>query len=117
MTPEDFEYKPLANLMHGITDDDPEPTTDKLATILRERGLDSDEVASEIESRVSAHLQRQRPLQPMRTARKWNHPSVQAFAERGDAIEKMVSLASNFALEMSEGSNRVGPVDPFRLAE
>lgn len=117
MIGEDFEHKPLANLIRGITEDEPGLTADKLAAILRERGLDSNEVASEIESRVSAHLQRQRPRQTVRAARKWNNPSVQDFAEGRDAIEKMVSLARNFALELLEGSNRVGPVDPFRLAE
>jgi Zn-dependent peptidase ImmA (M78 family)/O-acetyl-ADP-ribose deacetylase (regulator of RNase III) len=114
---EDFEHQPLANLMRGISDDEQEPAGEDLRRVLKERGLDSDEVASQVESQVSAFLQRQRPLRTVTPKRKWKHPSVKAFAQGGDAVERMISLASDLALSALEGLTGASPVDPFRLAE
>jgi Zn-dependent peptidase ImmA (M78 family)/O-acetyl-ADP-ribose deacetylase (regulator of RNase III) len=114
---DDFEYEPLANLMRGLTEDEPEIRGDALRTSLKERGLDSDEVATEIESRISAHLQRRRTLRPAATARKWNHPSVKMFAEGSDAVQKMISLARHLALKVLETTSNSSAIDPFALAE
>lgn len=114
---DDFEYKPLANLMHGLTEDEPELTGDELRKSLKERGLDSDEVATKIESRVSAHLQRQRTLRSAGKARKWNDPSVKLFAEGADPVQRMISLARNLALQALETTSDSSAIDPFALAE
>jgi Zn-dependent peptidase ImmA (M78 family)/O-acetyl-ADP-ribose deacetylase (regulator of RNase III) len=117
MTVEDFEYKPLANLIRGITEEEQGPPAGQLPTLLRQRGLDSDEIASDIESRISAFLQRQRPAESTQRARKWKHPSVRLFAEGGDPIQKMMSSATDLVLKALEGVSGPSPIDPFRLAE
>ena len=117
MTPDDFEYEPLANLIRGVTESQTAPTADELTAILNKRGLDSDEIVSQIESRISAFLQNQRPVQSIQTARKWKHPSVRLFAEGGNPIEKMILLATDFVLRALEGNTQPTAIDPFLLAE
>ena len=114
MEPESFQHKPLANLLRGVGEES-EPVGDELKAKLRRRGLDSEEVASQIEGRVSAFLQRQRSAQ-VATPRKWKHPSVRLFAAGKDPIQKMISITTDFALMALEAANQPA-VDPFLLAE
>jgi Zn-dependent peptidase ImmA (M78 family)/O-acetyl-ADP-ribose deacetylase (regulator of RNase III) len=116
MAGEDFEYEPLANFIRGIAEDDPEPTPHELPVILSRRGLDSDAVAGEVESRISAYLQRQRPVESVHVPGKWKHPSILLFAEGGNPVEKMISLATEFVLGALEGLTQAAAIDPFRLA-
>lgn len=112
---DDFEFKPLSNFLRAVREEEVEPTSRELEAILRRRGFDSTEVASEIESRVSALVKSPRPVRS-RTIREWRHPSVRAFAEGGDPIEKMVALAANLAFTALERALTPGIVDPFELA-
>lgn len=115
MEPEPFQHKPLVNLLHAVGED-PEPVGEELKIELRRRDLDSDEVASQIEGRVSAFIQRQRSVQHAKPTRSWKHPSVRLFAAGDDPIEKMISLATDFALKAMERTNEPTR-DPFLLAE
>ncbi len=116
MAADHFTYPPLANVIRALSEDNPEVSTDEIRASLKERGIDTEEVVSRIESRVSALLQRQRLQRVQEPQRKWNDFSVRKFAEGGDPVQKMVSLASGLALEALERSENVGPVDPFQLA-
>jgi Zn-dependent peptidase ImmA (M78 family) len=115
--PDDFEFRPLANVMRGIASDASEPANDQLIDELAERGLDVEETISQVESRISAFLQRPR-VTPLRYTRaEWKHPSVQLFAEDGDPVAKMMALASDLALRGLERTVDRTSVDPFSLAE
>ncbi len=115
--PDAFEYSPLANLIHGAAEDEPELEGRELAGKLLERGLNTSELVAQIESRVSSFLQRQRSAEPAQTLRKWKHPSVRLFAAGENPITKMISLASELALKSMDAIAAVRRVDPFLLAE
>src|SRR5437867_2657070 len=114
---DDIKDTPLGNVIRGIYEEDVEPVDDQLDGILKERGLDPDEIASEVESRISAFLQRQRPVQPIQTHRHWKHPSVRLFAAGGNPIEKIINAATEFVLTALEGITQPTAIDLFRLAE
>ena len=47
----------------------------------------------------------------------WTHPSVVAFAENGDPVQRMISHASSVALDAMQAGWSGPPYDPFQLAE
>lgn len=116
-TSEDFEFRPLANVMGGIDSRASEPDDDRLTTELAKRGLDIEETISQVESRISAFLQRPRVASLRYTRAQWKHPSVQLFAESEDPVAKMIALASDLALRGLERTAQRTSVDPFLLAE
>lgn len=124
--PEKLEHKPLENLLRGVEEADAPRATADVNESLRVRGLDADEVTMRVEAKISAYLQSQRPAMAqvqkrrsravVRVAR-WHHPSVQRFAEGGDPVAKMISVAGDFVLTALESPSSQSVVDPFVLAE
>lgn len=123
--PEELEHKPLANLLRGLEAGAPS-TAAELTQTLRGQGLDADEVITRVEAKISAYLQSRRPASAVAEKRrsrgvvriaKWRHPSVQRFAEGGDPVEKMISIAGDFVLSALENPSSQSVVDPFVLAD
>ena len=57
MEADEFQYEPLARLMHAIRQDDPPIESEPLKEALKHRGLDSDHVAATIARHISEHRQ------------------------------------------------------------
>ena len=116
MSPDEFQYEPLANLIRAIRPDDEPTGFENLKEDLKSRGLDADSVAKSIEANISSRQQHS-AAQRVHRPQKWRHPSVLRFAAGENPVSKIISCARTLLLSALQGATQEASVDPLALAK